>query len=225
MTRKPTALDRFATALETLLDIRRATSVWTRGLIGEGPATIKRSRREAGPDREERDTGRRLWMTATAAGLSVATLAALPWLPATANGQSAPDARLQAQLAPRQPVGSPQPITAPGQPGQVIAPPSLGQVPFPGHACAPAEVLTTKTLVSVQCRTPVQIKGLEEVSLFAVGVDDPAFASRVLRVAMSAQVAGYRVKIGFAPTDVSGERIGCQPRTCRLIQTISLLVQ
>jgi hypothetical protein len=177
--------------------------------------------------RRPRIRGRRAWLTAIAAGLGIVTLAALPWRPAPASGESAPDGmagRLHAQLAPRQPAVPTQPIT-PGQPGQLITPPSLGQVPFPGHACAPAEVLTTKTLVSVQCRTAVQIKGLEEISLFAVGVDDPAFASRVLRVAMSAQVAGYRVKIGFAPADLSGERLGCQPKTCRLIQTISLLVQ
>jgi len=166
-------------------------------------------------------------MRVIAAGLGVATLAALPWRPASANGQAAPSGtsgRLPAQVAPRAPAVPPQPITAPGQSGHPIPPPSL-HVPLPGHACAPAEVLTTKTLVTVQCRTAVQIKGLEEVSLFAVGVDDPAFASRVLRVAMSAQVAGYRVKIGFIPTDVSGERMGCPARSCRLIQTISLLVQ
>jgi hypothetical protein len=168
---------------------------------------------------EERHMSKRTaWMRAITAGLGLVTLAALPWPPPPAHGQSTPDrtsGRLHAQLAPRQPAVPTQPITAP----------SLGPLPFPGHTCAPAEVLTTKTLVSVQCRAAVQIKGLEEVSLFAVGVDDPAFASRVLRLAASAQVAGYRVRIGFAPTDVSGERLGCPPRSCRLIQTISLLVQ
>ena len=173
--------------------------------------------------------GRVVWTRAIAAGLGVAMLATLSWWPASANGQAAPSGgsgRLPAQVTPRAPAAPQQPITAPGQSGHPVPvlPPSL-HVPLPGHACAPAEVVTTKTLVTVQCRTAVQIRGLEEVFLFAVGVDDPAFASRVLRVAMSAQVAGYRVKIGFVPTDISGERLGCPARNCRLIQTISLLVQ
>lgn len=172
--------------------------------------------------------GRVVWMTAIAAGLAVATLAALPWRPPSAHGESAPDGmrgRLHAQSTPRSPAPLQQPIAPPAQSGQVISPPSLGHLPVPGHACTPAEVLTTKALVTVQCRTAVQVKGLEDIFLFAVGTEDPAFASRVLRVAMSAQVAGYKVKIGFAPSDLSGERLGCQPKTCRLIQTISLLVQ
>jgi len=120
---------------------------------------------------------------------------------------------LEAQLAPRQP-GQPTVPRAPtGRLGLGLA-----------HACAPAEVVTTRTLVQVACRTAVQAKGLEEVHVFAVGVDDPAFASRVLRVAMSAQIAGHRVKITFNPTaDFSGERLGCPARTCRLISTIALV--
>jgi hypothetical protein len=168
-----------------------------------------------------RIAGRKIWMTTLVAGLGLAMLAALPWLPALAGGGSS----LHAQVAPRPPELSTQPITPPGQAGSVPSPGSVGHFPMPIHPCAPAEVFTTKTLVTVQCRTAVQTKGLEEVSVFAVGVDDPAFASRVLRVAMSAQVAGYRVRIGFAPRDLSGERLGCPPKTCRLIQTISLLVQ
>ena len=171
--------------------------------------------------------GHVVWATVIAAGLWLALLPSLSWGPAPAHGESVPDGlhgRLHAQVTPRSPAPS-QPPIAPGQPGHVLPPPSLGQIPFSGHACTPAEVLTTKTLVTVQCRTAVAIKGLEEVSLFAVGTDDAAYASRVLRVAMSAQVGGYRLKIGFAPADLSGERLGCQPRTCRLIQAISLLVQ
>jgi len=166
-----------------------------------------------------------VWMGVIVAGLA---LAALPWRPLSAHGESAPASmhgQLHAQSAPRSPAPSQQPIAPPGQPGQVSPLPSLGHVPLPAHACTPAEVFTTKTLVTVQCRTAVPAKGLEDVFLFAVGTEDPAFASRVLRVAMSAQVAGYKVRIGFAPADPSGERLGCQPKTCRLIQTISLLVQ
>lgn len=113
---------------------------------------------------------------------------------------------------------------APGRPPLAPGPQPVAPLPHPqlgplglSHACAP-------TLVQVQCRTPVQVKGLEEVNVFAVGMEDAAFASRVLRVAMSAQIAGYRVKISFISSDVSGERQGCPPKTCRLIQTIGLLV-
>jgi hypothetical protein len=45
-----TALDRFEAALAMFLEIRRATFVWTRGLTGEGPATLQRSRRQLGAD-------------------------------------------------------------------------------------------------------------------------------------------------------------------------------
>jgi hypothetical protein len=48
-----TALDRFATALEMFLEIRRTTFGWTRGLIGEGPATIQRSRRQLSADLDD----------------------------------------------------------------------------------------------------------------------------------------------------------------------------
>jgi len=119
------------------------------------------------------------------------------------------------------------PVRPPAGPGtQPVVPPPHLQLGLPGlsHACAPAEVITTKTLIQVQCRTAVQVKGLEEVNVFAVGVDDAPFASRVLRVAMSAQIAGYRIKITFISSDVSGERLGCPAKTCRLIQTIGLLV-
>jgi hypothetical protein len=43
-------LDRFATAIDMFLDVRRATSAWTRGFSGEGPATIQRSVRLAALD-------------------------------------------------------------------------------------------------------------------------------------------------------------------------------
>lgn len=40
-------LDRVASAIDTFLDVERATSVWTRSFKGEGPVTIQRSRRLA----------------------------------------------------------------------------------------------------------------------------------------------------------------------------------
>jgi hypothetical protein len=42
---RSTMLDRLATAIDMFFDVRRATSIWTRGFTGEGPATIQRSRR------------------------------------------------------------------------------------------------------------------------------------------------------------------------------------
>jgi hypothetical protein len=155
----------------------------------------------------------RIRLCAVSTALGILALAALLGLPAVAE-----ETRLHAQAPVRPPAG-------PGaQP--VVPPPHLQQLGPLGlsHACAPAEVITTKTLVQVQCRTAVQVKGLEEVNVFAVGVEDAAFASRVLRVAMSAQIAGYRVKISFISSDVSGDRLGCPAKTCRLIQTIGLLV-
>jgi hypothetical protein len=146
----------------------------------------------------------RIRLYAVSAGLGLLALAA-------------PGGGLHAQAPVRPPLApGPQPVAPPPHP-------QLGPLGL-SHACAPTEVITTKTLVQVQCRTPVQVKGLEEVNVFAVGMEDAAFASRVLRVAMSAQIAGYRVKISFISSDVSGERLGCPPKTCRLIQTIGLLV-
>jgi hypothetical protein len=154
-------------------------------------------------------------------GLAVVALTVVPHFAALAREAGPPASEAhglhaQAQTAPR-----PAVPTAPQLPA---VDPSRTPVALT-HSCAPAEVITTKALVRVQCRTAVQgVKGLEEVSLFAVGVEDPAFASRVMKVAMSAQIAGYRVKITFTSTDVSGERLGCPRRNCRLIETISLLV-
>lgn len=47
---RSTVLDRFATAIDAVLDVWRTTRVWTRAFTGEGPATIQRSRRLASVD-------------------------------------------------------------------------------------------------------------------------------------------------------------------------------
>jgi hypothetical protein len=169
----------------------------------------------------KRPGSRRWTFGATVVPLGLLTLTAALPLSGLAQEGGTRDAglgSLQAQVAPRPPVST-------GSQPQIPAIDPLRTPVSLSHPCAPAEVITTRTLVVVQCRTAVQgARGLEEVHVFAVGVEDPSFASRVLKVAMSAQIAGYRAKITFTSSDVSGERLGCQRKSCRLIETISLLV-
>lgn len=87
--------------------------------------------------------------------------------------------------------------------------------------CLPVEVTTTKDRVQVKCKVPLQAPaGLQ---LFAVGTDDPGFASRVMKLAATAQIANAQIQIVFNASDLNGVRIGCQQNNCRLIQAITLI--
>jgi hypothetical protein len=88
--------------------------------------------------------------------------------------------------------------------------------------CLPVEVMTNRTSVQVKCGGPAQLAGQGgPIQLFAVGLEDPAFVSRVMKVAISGQVAGHHVLISSDRSDTSGVRFGCGSG-CGVIQSIAL---
>lgn len=118
-------------------------------------------------------------------------------------------------------------IESRGLPGQPLSPPLPSAMPLKqglpslGATCLPVEVSTTKDRVQIKCKVPLQAPaGLQ---FFAVGTDDPAFASRVMKLAATAQIANAQIQIVFNPSDPGGERIGCQANNCRMIQAITLI--
>lgn len=80
-------------------------------------------------------------------------------------------------------------------------------------SCVPAEIMTYSVRIHVRCAASVG-----GVLYFAVSTTDAQFASRILSVISSAQVAGRTLTILYDPADLSGGQIGCQTNDCRLIR-------
>jgi hypothetical protein len=87
--------------------------------------------------------------------------------------------------------------------------------------CLPIQVLTNRTSVRIQCGGTAQTNAGVPQN-FAVSLDDPGFVARILKLAISAQVAGHRMSVWYDRNDTSGDRIGCSSKDCRLITQIAL---
>lgn len=80
-------------------------------------------------------------------------------------------------------------------------------------SCVPVEIMTYTVRIHVRCAASVG-----GVLYFAVPTTDSQFASRILSVISSAQVAGRTLTILYDPADLSGDQIGCQTNDCRVIR-------
>lgn len=151
-----------------------------------------------------------------ATGLNL--LLSLAFLPHTAAAQQDTGPEIESRGLPGQ--------LAPGK-GASFTPPLPGAAPIApgtlslGANCIPVEVTTSREGVQIKCKIPLQAPaGLQ---FFAVGTDDPPFASRIMKLAATAQIANAQIRIVFNPGDLSGERIGCTASNCRLIQAVTLI--